>query len=121
MYFITVFELHFGHTKDNSSILHFKQKRLTTSIDIFCNFEASVRLRLEPPDKPTGYRTFTRGFISLGRAFSGLPIRAPMKVPALSLILILERYSMRSNENLKLVDSIFLKGFKDLMIIKVFS
>ena len=49
-------------------------------------FAASKRSLCVPPARDTGKRTCTRGFISLCLAFSGLPMRPPTKVGALSLI-----------------------------------
>ena len=48
-----------------------------------CVIGSSWKERLDPPDSPSGNRTCGGGFIFLGFDLPGLPIRPPIRVPAL--------------------------------------
>jgi hypothetical protein len=80
----------FGHFALKVTSRQIGHRRLAKSTLTYASFIASIKLRLEPPDNPTGNNAWTSGRISLRFAFSGRPILAPMNSPALSLIITLE-------------------------------
>src|SRR3989344_8046376 len=76
------------HLKEIVSFLQVLQYLIGKSAVIFFSPRAATKLLSLPPSSPTGNKVWGDPFYFLIFAFSGLPILAPINVPAVSLISI---------------------------------
>ena len=79
--------------------------------------EAFKRSLVGPPLSLTGNKTWVGGFICLGAAFSGRPIRTPIEVEDLFLIKIWEEFEMI----FVIEESLMFRGFLKSKLKKIFA